>query len=116
MDIYKSIDLDGNGELTRDEFVGKALAGADADGVFDKLDANGDGRVTASEWFNYWFGFLAACNDQVAFEEIISHIEHNVAGTPAESLSRSASETLERVNSADAAKLLRTSLQRPVPP
>ncbi|PSF36251.1 transaldolase [Aphanothece hegewaldii CCALA 016] len=41
-DIFKSYDLDGDGLITREEWLG-------TDAVFDALDVNHDGKITAQE-------------------------------------------------------------------
>jgi len=53
--LFKKIDLDGNGNLEREEifkFCGGSKQMA-ADLMFD-LDEDQDGQVTMEEWMDYW--------------------------------------------------------------
>jgi hypothetical protein len=50
---FKTLDLNGDGRLTLEEFKSHAIPRGDHQDVFKMIDANGDGVVTEDEFTNH---------------------------------------------------------------
>ena len=50
LETFRRADHDGNGSLSRPEFLGEDKADDDREDRFDYLDANNDGRLARAEW------------------------------------------------------------------
>ena len=48
--VFKKKDKDGDGSLSKEEFVGKAKDAAKAEAAFAKKDKNGDGKISEEEF------------------------------------------------------------------
>ncbi len=48
--VFKKKDKDGDGSLSKEEFVGKAKDATKAEAVFAKKDKNGDGKLSEEEF------------------------------------------------------------------
>jgi len=51
--LFKKIDKDNSGAVDRDELM-MVHKGGDYEGLFAKLDTNGDGKVTIQEWRSFF--------------------------------------------------------------
>ena len=50
---FSSIDSDGNGEISFDEFSAQEIPHGDHQTVFNDMDTDGDGVVTETEFSNH---------------------------------------------------------------
>jgi Ca2+-binding EF-hand superfamily protein len=86
--VFEKYDTDGNGTITKDEFVamiyalGRHMDAMEREAAFSFVELNGDGRITFGEFLRWWqaedrWGLLALTPDQLgALWQVAEYYEY----------------------------------------